>query len=107
MMPPYRIAFDAPHGWESPASGIRIKRATNGPASLRLIELLSTASHPDWCETGHSGCVVEGLLEIEFDSCVVRFEEGDGIVIPPGTDHRHRPRAISERVRLALVDWVD
>jgi quercetin dioxygenase-like cupin family protein len=105
MHSPYRASFDEPDGWEAPGEGVRGKRVTNGPASLRLIEMLSTASHPDWCEMGHSGCVVEGELEIEFANHVVRYQTGDGIVIPPGPQHRHRPHALSERVRLALVDW--
>ena len=100
----YRARFDDVEGWESPSHGVRVKRLSNGPASLRLIEMLSTAEHPEWCETGHSGSVIEGEIEIEFDGGVVRFEAGDGIVIPPGREHRHRPRAISTRVRLALVD---
>ena len=101
---PYQARFDDAEGWESPSYGVRIKRVSNGSATLRLIELTPAAAHPEWCETGHSGCVVEGELEIEFKGGGVRFRAGDGIVIPAGAQHRHRPRAISERVRLALVD---
>ena len=102
----YRASFDDAKGWEHLSKGIRVKRVSNGAACLRLIEMHSTAEHPEWCETGHSGSVVEGVLEIEFDDGVVRFEAGDAIVIPPGREHRHRPRAVSARVRLALVDLV-
>jgi len=100
----YRLQFDDPEGWESNVPGFRFKRRTNGAAGLRLIEILSSASHPDWCVTGHSGCVLEGTLEIEFDHEVVRFQAGDGMVIPPGPAHRHRPRAITDQVRMAVVD---
>jgi quercetin dioxygenase-like cupin family protein len=100
----YRLRFDDLEGWESNAPGVRFKRRTNGAAGLRMIEILSSASHPDWCVTGHSGCVLEGTLEIEFDHEVVRFGPGDGMVIPPGQAHRHRPRAITDQVRLAVVD---
>ena len=103
-MKSYRVAFDDPDGWESPSQGVRVKLVTHGATSLRLVEMLDTAKHPEWCEVGHSGCVVDGVLEIEFQNGVVRFEAGDGIAIPPGRKQRHRPRAVSERVRLALVD---
>jgi quercetin dioxygenase-like cupin family protein len=100
----YRLRFDDLEGWESNAPGFRFKRQTNGAAGLRLVEMLSSASRPDWCVTGHSGCVLEGTLEMEFDNEVVRFQAGDGMVIPPGAAHRHRPRAITDRVRIAVVD---
>jgi quercetin dioxygenase-like cupin family protein len=100
----YRLRFDDLEGWESNAPGVRFRRRTNGAAGLRMIEMLSSASHPDWCIVGHSGCVLEGTLEIEFDHEVVRFQAGDGMVIPPGQAHRHRPRAITDRVRIAVVD---
>jgi quercetin dioxygenase-like cupin family protein len=104
---PYRARFDDPEGWESTGEGVRVKRVRNGPAELRLVEMLSSAKHPEWCEVGHSGCVLEGVLEIEFDAEMMRFEPGDGIVIPPGREHRHRPRVVSGRVRLALADLDD
>ena len=100
----YRLRFDDPEGWESTAPGVRFKRRANGAAGLRLVEMLSSASHSDWCTVGHSGCVLEGTLEMEFDNEFVRFEPGDGMVIPLGEAHRHRPRAITDRVRVAVVD---
>jgi quercetin dioxygenase-like cupin family protein len=101
----YQLRFEEPEGWESPSKGVRQKRSKVGPAELRLLALEDSAEHPHWCEVGHAGCVVEGVLEIEFERETVRFEAGDGILIPPGAAHRHRPRAISKRVRLALVDY--
>ena len=53
----------------------------------------------------HAGAVIEGFLEIEFRGEVVRYQAGDAILIPPGPEQRHRPKAVSGRVRLALVDW--
>ena len=105
MSTKYQLRFDDPAGWESPAPGMRQKRSKVGPAELRLLEMDASAEHPDWCEVGHAGCVVEGVLEIEFSGETVRFEAGDGILIPPGHTDRHRPRAVSKRVRLALTDY--
>jgi mannose-6-phosphate isomerase-like protein (cupin superfamily) len=106
-MSDHRIQFSDRHGWEDVAPGVRCRRAKNGIVQLRLVEMLSTAVHPEWCPVGHAGCVLEGILEVEFGSGSVRFSAGDGIVIPPGTAHQHRPRALSDRVRLALVDYPD
>jgi mannose-6-phosphate isomerase-like protein (cupin superfamily) len=103
-MSDYRFRINEDGEWQSSAAGIRTKQRSVGAAGLRFVELLSTAYHPEWCNIGHSGCVVEGALEIEFPAETVRFEAGDGILIPPGESHKHRPRALTERVRLALVD---
>jgi quercetin dioxygenase-like cupin family protein len=50
--------------------------------------------------------MLEGEMEIEFDDRVVVFRAGDGIFIPPGEKHRHRPKAISETVRVIFVEDV-
>ena len=105
MSSTYQLRFEDPSGWESPSDGVRQKRSKAGPAELRLVEIEDSAEHPSWCEVGHAGCIVEGVLEIEFDGETVRFAAGDGILISPGVAHRHRPRAVSKRVRLALVDY--
>lgn len=99
-----RPQFDDEKGW-SEGRGTRSKIFSDGAASLRLVELTPEAEHPGWCETGHAGWVVEGSLEIEFGDGVMHYEAGDGIVIAPGAARRHRPRARTERVRLALVDY--
>ncbi len=100
----YRARFED-DGWESPAPGMRFLRRSNGPVELRLVEVLQSATHPEWCEIGHGGCVIEGVLEVELENEALRFEAGDAILLPPGKEHRHRPRAVTPRVRLALVDY--
>ncbi|MBI1355380.1 MAG: cupin domain-containing protein [Acidobacteria bacterium] len=102
-MGPYRIRFSDSDGWQE-SGGFRSKREIHGSTSLRLLEILSTASHPEWCEVGHAGAVIEGSLEIEFQDRTLRYEPGDALLIPPGPAHRHRPRAVTDRVRLVLVD---
>ena len=101
----YRLGFDEPDGWETLATGVRSKRVRRNQVELRLLELTKEAQHPHWCVVGHSGCVIDGVLEVEFDGGVVRYEAGDGLLIPPGEAHRHRPRALTVRVRLALTDY--
>ncbi|MEZ5362711.1 MAG: cupin domain-containing protein [Bryobacterales bacterium] len=87
--------------------GVRVKRLSEDGVHLRLVEMLSTAEHPEWCEVGHAGCVVEGELEIEFEDRVVRYKAGDAILIPPGSAEPHRPKALTDPVRLVLVDYAD
>ena len=101
----YRASFDDPSDWQSTGPGVRSKLVHQGPVKLRLLEMTDSASHPEWCEVGHAGIVVEGVLEIEFDASVVRYDVGEAIVIPQGRAHRHRPKALTARVRLALVDY--
>ena len=100
----YCFSFDDPDGWENPAVGLRVKRVVVGSLEARLVEMQVSAKHPEWCEVGHGGCVVEGVLEVEFNDRVARYGAGDEIAIPPGVAHRHRPRAVSCRVRMMLVD---
>jgi len=41
----------------------------------------------------------------EFDGgAVVVFRAGDGLAIPGGDAARHRPRALTDRVRLVFVE---
>jgi quercetin dioxygenase-like cupin family protein len=99
-----RFRFSEEEGWECPSKGLRVKWCRNDSAAMRLVEMTPSAKHPEWCELGHCGCVVEGVLDIEFENGTLRFEAGDAIVIPPGVSHRHRPKAASNRVRFVLVD---
>jgi arsenate reductase len=98
-----RIAFDS-LPWEMSTSGVRSKTQAVGSQQLRLLEFTRDLHHPHWCETGHIGYVLEGELEIEFEGAAIAFRAGDGISIPPGLSDRHRPRALSERVRLIFVE---
>jgi quercetin dioxygenase-like cupin family protein len=54
--------------------------------------------------TGHVRYVIEGDMEIEFDDRVEKYRAGDGLVIPAGMMDRHRPKALSDRVRLVFVE---
>ena len=100
----YRVAF-ADHDWEPALGGsARLKRAARGGKVFRLLELTPASNHPDWCETGHLGMIVEGELEIEFEAKTVRFSAGDALMIPDGAASRHRPRALTERAVMFLIE---
>ncbi len=101
----YRIAFDE-MPWKAAPSGARFKLHQEGARQLRLLKFGRDLNHPEWCTTGHIGYLLEGEMEVEFDSQVMTYRAGDGLYIPAGEEKRHRPRAISETVRLLLIEDV-
>lgn len=102
-MEQYRIDFDAIE-WESPMAGVRFKAYEQGGMKLRLAEFGRDFVEPDWCVKGHIGYVLEGRLEIDFDGNKISFGPGDGIFIPPGEQHRHKGKALTETVKLIFVE---
>lgn len=90
--------------WDSPAPGIRSRNFTRFGKQLRLVEISRDFVEEDWCLKGHAGFVVEGELEIEFDGEVITYKAGDGLLIPAGEASKHKPKAISETVKLFLVE---
>jgi mannose-6-phosphate isomerase-like protein (cupin superfamily) len=102
----YRVPFDD-LPWQTSPAGVLFKAHTFGASRLRLIEITPALAHPLWCVAGHVGYVLEGDVEIEFDGRVERYRAGDGVVIPAGEADRHRPRALSARVRFVFVEAVD
>jgi mannose-6-phosphate isomerase-like protein (cupin superfamily) len=101
-MDPYRIAFSC-IAWESPMEGVRQKAFTDGHRRLRLVEY-SRAMPAHWCERGHYGYVLEGVLQVEFESVTHVLSEGDGVFIPDGAAHRHRAQVLSDVVRVVFVE---
>ena len=99
----FRIAFDD-MPWETSPAGVRFKLRKLGSTQLRLLEFSRDLDHPHWCTTGHVGYVVGGAMEVEFPTGTVVFREGDGVAIPAGEADRHRPRALTDRVRLVFVE---
>ena len=100
----YKIEFDS-MPWDSPMAGVRCKAFRQGGRQLRLVEY-TPEMPPHWCEKGHVGCILEGRFEIKFDEEVVIFEQGDGVFIPSGKEHRHMGRALSDIVRVVFVEDV-
>lgn len=100
----YRVAF-AETDWEPALEGTaRLKRVLRNGKVFRLVEMTPASRHPGWCETGHVGMIVEGDLEIEFDAETIRLSAGDALSIPHGAQDRHRPRALSDRVLMFLIE---
>ena len=101
-MTDYRVDFAA-LDWQSPMEGVRHKVATDRGRTLRLVEY-SRAMPAHWCEKGHIGCIIDGIIEIEFDDGVRKFRAGDGVSIPDGAAHRHRARTVTDTVTAIFIE---
>ena len=100
----YRVAFDDVN-WEPTLDGsARLKRVARGGKVFRLVELKRSTVHAHWCEVGHVGMIVEGELEIDFDGEKKNFGAGDALMIPDGAGDRHRPRALTEKAVMFLIE---
>jgi mannose-6-phosphate isomerase-like protein (cupin superfamily) len=98
-----RVAFeDMP--WETGPAGLRFKVQGVGASRLRLLELTRELEHPHWCTSGHVGYILEGEMEVEFSTGTVVFRAGDGLAIPAGDADKHRPRALTDLVRMIFVE---
>ncbi len=98
-----RVAFEA-MPWQTSPAGVRFKVQKVGALQLRLLEFSRDLDHPHWCTTGHLGYVLEGEMEVEFAAGSQVFRAGDGLAIPGGDAEKHRPRALTERVRMIFVE---
>jgi quercetin dioxygenase-like cupin family protein len=101
-MDQYKVAFNA-LPWESPMPGLRFKVYRSDGKQLRLVEYTKDLS-PHWCEKGHVGYVLEGILEITFENLIITFHPGDGIFIPAGKDHKHMGKVLSNVVKIFFVE---
>lgn len=100
----YHVDFSALE-WESPMTGLRFKAKSSGGRRLRMVEY-TPAMEPHWCDKGHIGCVLKGEFEIKFANETVTYKSGDGVFIPPGSEHRHMGKALTDVVRVVFVEDV-
>jgi quercetin dioxygenase-like cupin family protein len=101
-MKDYRIDFTL-LDWESLMPGARQKVVSRDGKKLRLVEYTREMS-PHWCTNGHTGYIINGRFEIEFQDEVIIFEKGDGVFIPDGAEHKHRAKALTDVVRAVFVE---
>jgi hypothetical protein len=100
----YRITFTNVD-WESPIPGVRHKVVVESDVKLRLVEFYPERA-PHGCTVGHFGQILEGTFEIEFNDSKQVFEDGDGVMIPAGEEHRHRAKVLTDVVRAIFVEKV-
>ena len=91
--------------WESPIEGVKHKYIDQNNLRLRLVEY-SKAMQPHWCEKGHYGYLIEGQMEIEYEGSKIIYNQGDGIFIPDGSEHRHRGKVLSETVLIFFIERI-
>ena len=95
--------------WTEDVPGIQAREAEVEGTRWAVVEYEEGASRDDWCEQGHSGYVIAGRIEYEFDdgSEPLRASEGEAFLLPPASfgsgAHRGRNTA-REPTRLFLID---
>jgi quercetin dioxygenase-like cupin family protein len=99
----FKVDFDS-LDWQPMRPGARAKVHRNGSRQLRLVEFTSEFVEPHWCEKGHVGFVLSGMIEIDFRGKVISYPEGSGIFIPSGSASAHKARSVTPIVRLVLVE---
>ncbi len=104
-MEQYRVDFKS-MPLETPVAGLRFKAREQGGKKLRLVEFTREFVELDWCMNGHIGLILEGQIEIDFDGKVIMFNPGDGMFIPPGQEHKHKGRILTDKIRAILVEDV-
>ena len=105
MIPgPEQIFSSVP--WKPFMPGIRHKVIVGSGRRLRLVEY-SPKMDPHWCERGHWGLLLDGRFEIEFPDRTETYGPGDGLILPPGPEHKHRAKALTDVVTVFFVEDVE
>lgn len=87
------------------APGIASRAVDVNGVRWAIVEYEPAVLREEWCEEGHSGYVLEGEIEYEFQQTgfpVLRLQAGEGFTLPAGSGHRGR--AGETGVRLFLID---
>jgi len=98
-----KIIFDQIE-WDYKSAGMRVKRVMQYGKQLRLVEIGPDSGEANWCEEGHVGYILEGELETNINGSIERLSAGDGLIIPNGKEYRYKSKAVSDIVRLVLVE---
>ena len=101
----YKIDFNVLKP-EIPFPGISHKYLDQDNIRVRLVEYSGTME-PHLCEKGHYGIILEGVMDIDFGSKVIRYEKGDGVFIPSGSEHKHKAIVISESTKALFIEILD
>lgn len=96
----HRVDFSKAEEKSAPFN--RGRTITQNGKLFRLAEFDAGFVEADWCRKAHSGYVLSGKLEIEFDAGREQFHPGDALSIPPG--EKHRAHVDAGTVRLFLVE---
>lgn len=75
--------------WIKPMIGAQYKAYINGNIKIRIVEFSEGLIEPDWCKNGHTGYVIKGECNIDFNGNIEHYKEGDIIHIPSGEADKH------------------
>jgi ethanolamine utilization protein EutQ (cupin superfamily) len=104
MIDDHKIIFRGME-WQNPAAGVRFKAVISDDKKIRLVEFTEELVEENWCTKGHIGYVLEGRLHIDFNGTITIYEAGDGLLIPEGNAHKHKPFITKgERALLILIE---
>lgn len=92
--------------WSEPEHGIKEKRIRVGNKLVRLLEINGGYENSQWCETGHTGYVLQGSFDLNINGEVNTLRKGSVFFVESGRpDHRHLPTVPEgEKVVLLLVE---
>ena len=92
--------------WTEPQAGVREKSLEVGDKLIRLLEIEGLYESDSWCETGHTGFVIEGGFDLDINGDVSRLDAGSVFFVEQGRfEHRHIPTVREgEKVSLLLVE---
>jgi hypothetical protein len=76
--------------WEQVGDFARQKTIDNGEKRVRLLKLASGFEEKDWCTRGHTGYVIDGALELEFQDRKLTLSAGEPILVSHGEAHKAR-----------------
>ena len=93
-MSPFKVSFENME-WQQIRPDVRQKVYCEGSRQIRLVEFDTSDGAEHWCESGHSGYVLKGGLDISFDGNVISFKAGDGLFIPSGAASQPISRPLS------------
>ena len=101
----YKVNFNE-LPWEDPAPGMRVKTYNNGGKHIRLVEISNDFVDKEWCTKAHSGYILDGELEFNFNGNLLKYSAGDGLLIPSGEESKHKATAITARASIILIEDV-
>lgn len=91
--------------WQQVSDVAKQKLIDNGEKRVRLLDLSAGFQEQDWCKRGHTGYIIGGTLNIEYeDGRLETYAEGEPLLISTG--ELHKASVKSGRVRLFLMDDV-
>ena len=90
--------------WDQVSEVARQKVIDTGEKRIRLLELSAGFREQDWCDRGHTGYVIAGSLDVEFQNHHQSYDKGEPLLISSGEPHK--ARVLTGTTCLFLVDDV-